>query len=99
MLIAGIDELNTFSVEPEKYFGEMDLTEEQKEERIRFTEKANEELLNVMHLIVAMFSYNDVDYAYVRTYLEERWMDLIAGFVVLDDYLAQYVLEKTIHQF
>lgn len=90
MLITGIDELNTLSKPPKEYFGEMNLTEEQMDERIRFTEQANEELLGIMELIVASLEFGEIDYDFIQETLEERWLEVIGGFVVIDDYLRQY---------
>lgn len=91
MTILPIDELNTMSVEPEKYFGEMNLTKEQIDERIQFTKDANDVLLDVMMLIVTMGDYGAIDYDYIRRTLVERFGALIAGYVLMDDYLWQYV--------
>lgn len=68
----------------------MALTKEQIEERIRFTEEANDELLEVMELIATMDEHGGIDYDFIRQNLEERWLSLIGGFVVLDDYMRQY---------
>ena len=93
MLITGIDELNTMSKPPKEYFGEMNLTEEQKDDRIRFTEQANDELLGVMELIVASLEFGEIDYDFIRETLEERWLEVIGSFAVIDDYLRQYAAD------
>ena len=88
-----IDELSnlqTRSVEPEKYFGEMDLDEEQVEKRIKYTKKANELFDIILILLLTMRDNGEVDYSYARTLLETWLLSLIAEFTTPDDYLIDY---------
>ena len=88
-----IDELSnlqTRSVEPEKYFGEMDLDEEQVEKRIEYTKKANELFDIILILLLTMRDNGEVDYSYARTLLETWLLSLIAEFTTPDDYLIDY---------
>lgn len=90
MNLTPLDELNTMSKPPEEYFGEMDLTEEQIDERIQFTEDANDVLLDIMMLIVTMGDYGAINYDTIQRELADRWAALIGGYVLMDDYLRQY---------
>ena len=91
-----IDELSnlqTRSVEPEKYFGEMDLEEEQVEKRIEYTKKANELFDIILILLLTMRDNGEVDYSYARGLLETWLLSLIAEFVTPDDYLIDYATD------
>ena len=89
-MITPIDELNVMSQKPTDYFGEMGLTEEQIQERIDYTEQANEAILDAMYLIDTMRDYSAVDYSAVKDQLEDQMLGVIASFVMLDDYLRTY---------
>lgn len=91
-----IDELSnlqTRSVEPEKYFGEMDLDEEQVENRIEYTKKANELFDVILILLLTMRDNGEVDYSYARGLLETWLLSLIAEFTTPDDYLIDYATD------
>ena len=91
-----IDELSnlqTRSVEPEKYFGEMDLDEEQVEKRIEYTKKANELFDVILILLLTMRDNGEVDYSYARGLLETWLLSLIAEFTTPDDYLIDYATD------
>lgn len=94
MQIRGIDELNTLSKPPKEYFGEMDLTEAQIEERIQFTEDAKEEFLLSMELMSTMSDYGGIDYDRAKRQLEDRLALLIDTFVTTDAYLRQYASDS-----
>lgn len=90
MAIRTLDELNNLSTTPEQYFGEMDLTEEQREERIAFTDGAYSIILDVMYEIDTYREYGLIDFEAIKQTLNDRMAALIAGYVVVDDYLRQY---------
>ena len=90
MAIRSLDELNNISTPPEEYFGDMDLSEQQKKDRIKYTYEAYDAILFAMALIDTYRDYGKVDYDYVKRQLEDRIAAIIAGFTVLDDYLLQY---------
>lgn len=106
-----IDELNiiTKSVPYEKYFGEMDLTEEQKEKRKKFAEEM-EELLIFLFALLALYRQYEagINYVYVQNLAVEKYTKIILesrekvfGDVYLDDeslneiddYLNEYAKE------
>lgn len=93
MAIRTLDELNNMSTSPEEYFGDMDLTESQIEERLRFTEESYEAILESMYEIDTYKEFGAIDYDAIRQRLEDRMAAIIAGYVVLDEYLRQYILD------
>lgn len=90
MAIRTLDELNNVSVSPERYFGDMDLTDSQIEERLRFTDDVYEAILDSMYEIDTYKEFGAIDYDAIRHRLDDRMAAIIAGYVVLDEYLKQY---------
>lgn len=91
-----IDELSnltTRAVEPEKYFGEMDLNEEQVDRRLKYTKKANELFDVILILLMTMRDNGTLDYVYARDMLESWLLSLIAEFTTPDDYLIDYATD------
>jgi len=91
-----IDELNnltTRAVEPERYFGEMDLTEEQVDKRLKYTKKANELFDVILILLLTMRDNGTLDYLYARDMLEGWILSLINEFTTPDDYLIDYATD------
>jgi hypothetical protein len=73
------------------YFGEMDLTEEEIEERIVLAEKLEENFLFVLALLFTMVQYNSVNYEQIRNRFEKSYLKAICGTIVADDYINQYI--------
>lgn len=99
------DELNVLfannrrSIPYDQYFGEMDLTEEQKKKRIEFSEKCEEIILFIFSLYVVMAEYNYVNRQYIVNQLKAKYSNLIVEYMAIDDYIDQYIgdfSEKTI---
>lgn len=91
-----IDELNnltTKAVEPEKYFGEMELNEEQFERRVEYTKKANELFDVILILLLTMRDNGNIDYVYARGLLESWLLSLIAEYTTPDSYLIDYATD------
>lgn len=90
------DELNKLvgknRSEPYKvYFGEMDLTESEINERITLAEKLEENFLFVMALLFTMAKYNSVNYEQIRNKFEKSYFKAIDGIIIADDYMNQYI--------
>lgn len=86
-----IDELNNLkrrSVDPKTYFGEMDLTQEEIEKRIEFTEKANE----IFDLILVLLLTNPDGYEEYKYRLETELTSLIGKYAIQDNYLIDYAM-------
>ena len=75
----------------ETYFGEMDLTEEEIEERIALAEKLEKNFLFVLALLFTMVQYNSVNYEQIRNRFEKSYSQAINGTIVSDDYINQYI--------
>lgn len=75
----------------ETYFGEMDLTKEEIEERIALAEKLEENFLFVLALLFTMVQYNSVNYEQIRNRFEKSYLKAINGTIVADDYISQYI--------
>lgn len=75
----------------EDYFGEMDLTKEEIEERISLAEKLEENFLFVLALLFTMVQYNSVNYEQIRNRFEKSYLKAINGTIVADDYIKQYI--------
>ena len=75
----------------EVYFGEMDLTESEINERITLAEKLEENFLFVMALLFTMAKYNSVNYEQIRNKFEKSYFKAIDGIIIADDYMKQYI--------
>lgn len=75
----------------ETYFGEMDLTEEEKNKRIELAEKLEENFLFVLAFLFTMEKYNSVDYDQIRSEFESGYIKAVTGLIVVDDYIKQYI--------
>lgn len=76
------------------YFGEMELSEEEKQKRIKMAYDFNDMLLWVFALIGAQVMFNSIDYLVIREQLETRYFDIIfSNQMVSDAYLKQYVAD------
>ena len=87
-----IDELNnlkTRAVEPEKYFAEMDLPEEEKERRVEYTKKANE-IFDLILVLLLLSDDRSLIYESLRERLETYLLELISEYTTPDDYLIDY---------
>ena len=91
--VLGIDELNTpkeykeRSIDYEKYFGEMDLTKEQKENRIATANEMENLMLFIFALLMTMNEYGLLDFNYVRQQLTSRYKTIMGNAGAVDDYL------------
>lgn len=90
------DELNALvknerSMPFKKYFGEMNLPEEEKSKRIQMAEELEENFIVTMTLLFTMAQANKIDYEPVRQRMEDDYMKVLRKYVEVDDYLKTYV--------
>ena len=90
------DELNSLitnkrSMDFEKYFGEMELSEEEIQKRIELAEKLEDGFLFVLALLFTMQQYNAVNWERARQKYENRYLKALAGYVVITPYIKNYV--------
>lgn len=79
------------AIDYEEYFGKMELTKEQKQERIALAEKLEENFLFVLALLFTMQQYNAVDWETIRAKFQTGYMNALSGIVATDDYIKSYV--------
>lgn len=75
----------------ETYFGDMDLTDEEKEKRISLAEKFEDDFLFILILLFTMQQYGQVDWEVAREQFEIRYKNAIDGYVDLDEYMELYI--------
>ena len=90
------DELNKLVVNKravpyEEYFGGMDLTEEECEERIGLAEQLESSFLPVMALLFMMQLYDRMNWEQIQQNLEDAYTEALAGYVVIDDRLREHI--------
>lgn len=90
------DDLNdtnekTLSVDYDTYFGEMDLTDEEKEKRKKFAEELEKEIIFffALYLIAKEIDYQDMEYA--KSQLEQRYRQVIERNMEMDEHLENHI--------
>lgn len=90
----GFEELNVLnnrSIPFETYFGEMEITEEQKEKRIAFAEDLKELMLFLFALILTMVEYDSLDKDYILIQLNRKYLYIAGKYIDVDEYAEKYV--------
>lgn len=88
-MIYDFDELNNIRSMPfEKYFGEMPLTDEQKEKRISISEEFYEMMIYFFELYD--LSDNDTE---IENALQARFLAIVSGYKALTEYDREYAKE------
>lgn len=90
------DELNTLiqnkrSMPFEQYFGEMNLTEEEKSKRIQMAEELEENFIVTMTLLFTMAQANKIDYEFIRKQIEDSYLETFRKYASVDRHLETYV--------
>lgn len=89
------EELNNLvtsrSIPYDEYFGDMELTEAEKEERKSLAEKLEKNFLPVLILLFTMAQYNAFDWNLLRERFIEAYTFSIKGYITLDDYMSNYI--------
>lgn len=94
------DELNDLvankrSVSFEQFFGEMELSDEEMQQRIELAEKLEGGFLFVLALLLTMQQYNAVNWEQARQEYENRYLSALAGYVTITSYIRQYVRDMS----
>lgn len=90
-----LKEVNNRAIPYEQYFGDMELTEEQKQERIELSEKI-EEVMLFMFALVSMMSrkeYKIIDISYIVAQSKKKCKEIVGQNVDIDEYLGRYIDE------
>ena len=90
------DELNALvknerSMSFKKYFGEMNLPEEEKSKRIQIAEELEENFIVTMTLLFTMTQANKIVYELIRKQIEDSYFETLGKYVSVDKYLETYV--------
>lgn len=93
-----IDELNVpvpySRSEPfETYFGDMDLTDEEKEKRIEAAEDLDDLMLFLFALIALMRESNAIDKDYIALQINKRYTEILQLHMGVDKYLEDYIIQ------
>lgn len=83
--------LNKRSMSFEQYFGEMELSNEEIQNRIELAEKLEEGFLFVLALFFTMQQQNAVNWERVRQEYENRYLSALSGYVTITPYIRNYV--------
>ena len=100
MSISSYDELNirpsNRRSEPYKeYFSKMSLSDKEKQERIAFSEQMEEVVLYILALIEITIENGESDQEYIQTQFYDKYLDVIASYMLIDTYIKQYALDVT----
>ena len=88
------DELNnpkSRAIPYEQYFGEMELTEEQKEERIKASKRIEDMMLFLFSLLSVMKEYSYENLEFVVSQVKNQYSDVLSVSMKMDEYLNGYV--------
>ena len=100
MSISSYDELNTRPnnrrSEPYKeYFSKMSISDKEKQQRIAFSEQMEEVVLYILALIETTIESGESDQEYIQTQFYDKYLDVIASYMLIDTYIKQYALDVT----
>ena len=88
------DELNnpkSRAIPYEQYFWEMELTEEQKEERIKASKRIEDMMLFLFSLLSVMKEYSYENLEFVVSQVKNQYSDILSVSMEMDEYLNGYV--------
>lgn len=100
MSVSSYDELNirpnNRRSEPYKeYFSKMSISDKEKQERIAFSEQMEEVVLYILALIETTIENGESDQEYIQTQFYDKYLDVIASYMLIDTYIKQYALDVT----
>lgn len=100
MSVSSYDELNirpnNRRSEPYKeYFSKMSISDKEKQERIAFSEQMEEVVLYILALIETTIESGETNQEYIQTQFYDKYLDVIALYMLIDTYIKQYALDVT----
>lgn len=100
MSVSSYDELNirpnNRRSEPYKeYFSKMSISDKEKQERIAFSEQMEEVVLYILALIETTIESGESDQEYIQTQFYDKYLDVIASYMLIDTYIKQYATDIT----
>lgn len=75
----------------ETYFGDMDLTDKEKEKRIQVAEDLDDLMLFLFALISLMRESNSIDKDYIALQINNRYTEILQRYMGIDKYLKDYI--------
>lgn len=92
--IFGFDEIEKIRSLPyEQFFGEMGITKEQKQKRIKFSEKLEDDMRFLLLLTLLMYESGKVEAKKAANQFESRILSWISNFITLDSETKTYISE------
>lgn len=87
-----VDELNIVkrAIPYDRYFGEMILTDKQKQERIDLAKEFEDMMLYLFSLIDTVRQYN-IDKQFIVDSVKYRYLSILGTVVAVNDYLTEYI--------
>ena len=90
------DELNSLvqnkrSMDFDIYFGEMELSDEEKQNRIELAKRLEDAFLFVLALLFTMQQQNSINWEIARKEYENRYLNALVGYVTVTQYIQDYV--------
>lgn len=100
MSVSSYDELNirpnNRRSEPYKeYFSKMSISDKEKQERVTFSEQMEEVVLYILALIETTIESGETNREYIQTQFYDKYLDVIASYMLIDTYIKQYTLGVT----
>lgn len=89
--INDLSELGELSISD--YFDEMDLSENEKEERKKFANEMQEVLLFIFSLFSVMQQYSSINKQFIISQLQSRYSEVVLRFMDIDKYIGDYITE------
>lgn len=103
IVVFSFDEINKIydgkykrkSIPYEQYFGEMDLSTEQEEERISFAKRFEEVMMFLFFLLNAYEEYGDAEESidFIIYTIKQRFKDVVIDYMALEEYIEEHIDE------
>lgn len=77
----------------ERYFGEMDLSDEEKQKRISFAEKFEDSMLFIFALYLVMKKYNRMNEKYLISQVQSKYSEIVSEYMKKGRYMDDYIRE------
>lgn len=92
-MILGFDEINKLGKDEyfKRYFGEMELPEYKKEDRIELSEKIYEMMIYIFSLISTMIDSESIDVEYLYSETKKNYEEILDSEGLHDTYLEDYI--------
>ncbi|MCI8795298.1 MAG: hypothetical protein HFG89_00370 [Dorea sp.] len=75
----------------ERYFGEMDLPDEEIQKRISFAEKFEDTMLFIFALYLIMRRYGHMNEKYIISQLQEKYSEIVSEYMAVDKHMNGYI--------